>query len=457
MKKEKGFTLIELLAVIIILAIMALISIPLILNLIEKAKKNAFEESAYGIMESVRLYYMENIIDNKELGDKVFSYEEEEKELKYSGTRPKGGTIILKKNGNLEMFIHNFKWCAIKNEEEHRINIIDYDKETCKIESPMILEGSSVEDIELGLDSPIPGSYYNLKNQKGIVTCVNLSDENREIKNTSELKIGENCIKCSMIYEKEEIASLTRTFKMIKTGKTADEIMKESPGRNGIIVTDLDGNKRFAGSDPNNYISFNGDLFRIIGVFDGKMKIMQYNFYGSTGKISWNGGNLNDWNQPGTLNITLNGTYWNSISSEYQNAVDQNHIWNIGGIDNSNMMRSNFYRAENTKQWTGNVGLMSVADFAYASSYCNDSINLNSVNNACTSNNWMLPTNYNQWTITPYTGDQNNVWIFVVNGSFFTAYNSNNAHGVRPVLFLNQDIRIIGGNGTNSNPYILNL
>ncbi|MEG2311687.1 MAG: prepilin-type N-terminal cleavage/methylation domain-containing protein, partial [Bacilli bacterium] len=42
----KGFTLIELLAVIIILAIIALIAVPLIMNIIDKAKKSAFEDSA---------------------------------------------------------------------------------------------------------------------------------------------------------------------------------------------------------------------------------------------------------------------------------------------------------------------------------------------------------------------------------------------------------------------------
>ena len=39
--KRKGFTLIELLAVIVILAVVALISMPLVLSTIDKAKKGA--------------------------------------------------------------------------------------------------------------------------------------------------------------------------------------------------------------------------------------------------------------------------------------------------------------------------------------------------------------------------------------------------------------------------------
>ena len=45
---KKGFTLIELLAVIVILAIIALIATPLILNVIDDSKKGAFKSTAYG-------------------------------------------------------------------------------------------------------------------------------------------------------------------------------------------------------------------------------------------------------------------------------------------------------------------------------------------------------------------------------------------------------------------------
>ena len=52
MNKNNGFTLIELLAVIVILAVIALIATPLVLNIIERAEKGAFKDSVYGIMEA---------------------------------------------------------------------------------------------------------------------------------------------------------------------------------------------------------------------------------------------------------------------------------------------------------------------------------------------------------------------------------------------------------------------
>ena len=54
---SKGFTLIELLAVIVILAIIALITTPVILNVIEDARKNSAVDKAWGTIDAVRVAY----------------------------------------------------------------------------------------------------------------------------------------------------------------------------------------------------------------------------------------------------------------------------------------------------------------------------------------------------------------------------------------------------------------
>lgn len=50
---KKGFTLIELLASIVIIAVVTLITIPIILNVIEESKKKSYEESAKGYVEVI--------------------------------------------------------------------------------------------------------------------------------------------------------------------------------------------------------------------------------------------------------------------------------------------------------------------------------------------------------------------------------------------------------------------
>ena len=65
--KRKGFTLIELLAVIVILAIIALIATPMILGVIEKARKGASEQSALGYIDAVEKQVAINQLKNENL------------------------------------------------------------------------------------------------------------------------------------------------------------------------------------------------------------------------------------------------------------------------------------------------------------------------------------------------------------------------------------------------------
>ena len=70
---KKGFTLVELLAVIVILAIIAIIATPLILNVIDNAKKGAAEDSALGYIEGIEKY----IVLNEITKEKNFNFEKE--------------------------------------------------------------------------------------------------------------------------------------------------------------------------------------------------------------------------------------------------------------------------------------------------------------------------------------------------------------------------------------------
>lgn len=64
-KNTKGFTLVELLAVIVILAIIALIATPMILNVIDEAKKGAAQSSAYGYIDAVEKSLLENMVSSQ--------------------------------------------------------------------------------------------------------------------------------------------------------------------------------------------------------------------------------------------------------------------------------------------------------------------------------------------------------------------------------------------------------
>ena len=130
--KRKGFTLIELLAVIMVLAIIALISTPIILKVIEKAEKGSFEDSAYAVVDAARLYYA-NLNLDETVKEETFTFPEDNK-LKLSGKKPAAGKVVLEEDGKVGLAISNGKWCAIKNQSEEKISITDYSIGDCKIE-----------------------------------------------------------------------------------------------------------------------------------------------------------------------------------------------------------------------------------------------------------------------------------------------------------------------------------
>ena len=99
MKNKKGFTLIELLAVIVILAIIALIAIPIILNMINNARKSASLDAAYGYIEAIE--YNSGLGDigttgYSKLNDGI--YQVSELNIKLKGKKPNYGFINVEKN-----------------------------------------------------------------------------------------------------------------------------------------------------------------------------------------------------------------------------------------------------------------------------------------------------------------------------------------------------------------------
>lgn len=101
MRNDKGFTLIELLAVIIILAIIALITTPIVLNVINQAREDAAEDSAWGAIEAVRMAYAQAQLNSavpakadvtfSSTGDATIGGEK----VVVSGTKPTGGKITI--------------------------------------------------------------------------------------------------------------------------------------------------------------------------------------------------------------------------------------------------------------------------------------------------------------------------------------------------------------------------
>ena len=264
---------------------------------------------------------------------------------------------------------------------------------------------------------------------------------------------------------------------------------------------------RYIGADPNNYVRFNDELWRIIGVFDtddgtGKvekrLKIIRNE---SIGGYSWDynsaGNYINEWSTAQLNNLLNSGAYYNKTTGTYyKNSTTASNVdftttgltekakamigdakWYLGGTANydssSNGLASHWYKYERgtgvysgrSTTWTGKVGLMYPSDYGYATSggtttnrascLAKEMYNWDDSSvSDCKNNDWMYNSSIDQWTITPRRDNANTVFDVYTAG----CVDYNNAYynvGVRPVVHLNSAIKVITGSGTKESPYIL--
>jgi len=107
--KKRGFTLIELLAVIVVLAIIALIATPIVMNVIKNAQKGAVERSAERYLAAVELAIATDRLENGLVADGVYTVDADgnlvlgDKTLtvEVNGDRPTAGSKVAIENGQV--------------------------------------------------------------------------------------------------------------------------------------------------------------------------------------------------------------------------------------------------------------------------------------------------------------------------------------------------------------------
>jgi len=311
--------------------------------------------------------------------------------------------------------------------------------------------------------------------------------------------------------ENAEVKEITKPTYGMKATEYITNLL-EYDGEGLKIDNTSDQNIRYYGSNPDNYVSFNNELWRIIGVFGDNVKLVRSESLGSlswdTSESSVNGGyGVNEWSQA-DLQVYLNKMYYggttvtcyggsnntttcptNKLDDASKTLID-NHLWNTGAIDETDTTIVNqetfalntvpFYNAERgnvtgkicngggrcndtverATTWTGYIGLPYATDYAYASSesICETNMQKQDSSNAyiCKNNNWMFKPNTWYWTMSPRAraSDASLVWIVRVDGLTGDSPASF-ANAVFPAIYLKSDILIESGTGTSSDPYIL--
>ena len=257
---------------------------------------------------------------------------------------------------------------------------------------------------------------------------------------------------------------------------------------------------RYEGKNPNNYVWFNNEYWRIIGVFDSAS-------HGVSGKnlvkiiradvldwLVWNKLTANDWTAS-SLNSLLNDVYYNAqdgtksrycygyyhtdikakancdytkkgLQSGYRSMI-ANVTWYLGGCSGpTNETAESFYECErgttvcsgNSTSTTGYIGLIYPSDYGYSvlSNSCARTTDLGSYSSStCAGQSWLYGKG-REWTLLHATSVYSSVFQLGSSGNLFLD-RVILGFGVRPVLYLDASVYKIDGDGTLENPYIIGM
>ena len=261
-----------------------------------------------------------------------------------------------------------------------------------------------------------------------------------------------------------------------------------------------DNSYRYAGASEsvNNFVCFGSttnpcptdNLYRIIGVFEDKVKLIKYDYatsallgtngdyYGtSTPSTSYYKGSLtsidqyywnnatkkNTWSESNLNKINLNKNFINNIGSTWANKIATT-TWKVGGNTSNNIAKSIpsvAYQNEivapvENITYDAKIGLMYVSDYGFAASpsawtktlhsYIGNDANGTSIKTI----NWMY-MGVLDWTISLNSDDLYNAFDVLSGGYVDADFVSGNS-GVRPSFNLLSSVKYVSGSGSMSDP-----
>ena len=442
---KKGFTLIELLAVIVILAIIAVIAVPIVLNIINDAKESAVLRSADFYLDGVEKSIATSVLNDLQIKD---------------------GTYSVMPDAN--------------------ICIGTLDDNVC-----------TGDILKIEIDGQLP-KEGKVKIKEGKIVKILLQYDNGFITKKDNKLVFEKKINLKDYID--ILYNPTKTTTVNDIEYSLDEIHQLMNDRLGSKdVEKTEGNIRYYGKNPNNYIDI-GDrdsegniiFWRIIGLFkdievtdeegnvvktEDLVKIIRSDYLtsGTVKNFSWDyistGTYDNNWKESTLqlmLNDEVNGYYGSGITNyyNYKSGQDPTPIeldftstglsskaydkiervnWILGGYKTNGVYVDVMYKYERTgtNKWSGKIALMNSSDYGYSGdlSYCQSTLYHYSLD-ACKTTTWLYDSNKSQWTLNPFSS--NKIYVFFVHSTgAFSDTDAKETYIIRPVLYLKSDIGIV--------------
>ena len=327
-----------------------------------------------------------------------------------------------------------------------------------------------------------PTTYRKLGN----INCTNSNATYNQKYNRVEISsIDKKYTSCTLNYTNSTLKTYLNDYIISLAGTTQGT---------GQVVNE--NGYRYEGKNPNNYIWFNNEYWRIIGVFDSAshgqsnknlVKIIRDDVLDG---LAWDKSSTNNWNTS-SIKLLLNGAYYNAqdgtssgycygystiatancdytkrgIQSGYRGMITS-VTWHLGGYSSDSATTSAFYGYErgttvysgSPTSTTGYIGLMYPSDYGYSvlSSSCTRTTNLGSYSSAtCAGQSWLYGKGY-EWTLTPNSSYSSSVFALYFSG-YLGSFSANYGFGSRPVLYLDASVYKIDGDGSLNNPYIVGM
>ena len=359
---------------------------------------------------------------------------------------------------------------------KNEMSVCDLNPENClslNVSSPASLPGKSVTLTGTG----ITGTWNNKYNQLEVSSMGELNES-------------------TITYETPTGTTPLNTYIIGLSGTTQGE---------GQVVSE--NGYRYEGENPNNYIMFNNELWRIVGVFstefdsnndgivDSTSNLVKIIRDESIGGLAWDKSNISDWPNSSLYHL-LNYEYYDWETNKgtvstycygYSTTIPAKCDYSVKGIQDGYRVMiakakwylggggktgyttytpDNVYSYERnanaiysgrSASTLGYVGLMYASDYLYGvlSSDCARTTVQASYNSAsCSGKDWLYGQDH-EWTISP-SSFTNGIWSFTSIGGIgysFPYYSK----GVLPVLYLSSSVYKVSGTGTITDPYIIGM
>ena len=330
-------------------------------------------------------------------------------------------------------------------------------------------------DININVSNP---SYLLGGYTKSITNCDGITG------GTWDYKI--NGIIIDNISKTNSSCNITFTPKTPSNEKLLTTIVNNKATRNA-------NGKRYQGKNPDNYVWFNDELWRIIGnipvcltsgcvATQNRVKIIRNDsigaivfnqtYYNSSSPLTWMRSNIQNLlnscylgkksscdsycyshitKAKGTCDYSSDGI----DTADYYGKMVEDVYFNVGAGDETYKTASNYYTQEIATHATSTskIGLMYASDWGYAIGGFTGLLGRSGSPQNSSDKNWLM-SNGNEWTMSAYSSS---CPLYAFNNGYLSFNQAVSGNSIRPVLYLKSNVYVVSGTGTKVDPYRIGM